>query len=192
MCGYNEVMSLDSPIPLHFEGEESDEETLIVLRAHPVTNIGWIMMTGLLILLPLFSLVFLVISQRGDLPISLPTVVTAFLVWTLIVFGIALQQYLHWYFNLYILTNRRVVDIDFFGLFHRQISQTHLTSVQDITFSKGGVLQNFLDFGNMSLQTAGTETNFEFHNIPDPETNQKHLISLIRKIKNQNLKHNGV
>lgn len=185
-------MSLDSPIPLRFEGEETDEEVFIVLRSHPITNVGWVLMTVFIILLPFIGLVALFVRQTADLPFSLATAVAGFFVWTLIALGIAFQQYLHWYFNLYILTNRRVVDIDFFGLFHRQISQTHLTNVQDITFSKGGILQNFLDFGNMNLQTAGTETNFEFHNIPDPETNQKHVVSLLRKIKSQKLKHNGV
>lgn len=178
-------MSLDSPIPLHFEGEEEDEEVLIVLRAHPLVQIGWILSTIFFLFLPFIGLLALFFFQPVGLPFSLITATVAFLVWALLILGVAFQQFLHWYFNLYILTDRRIVDIDFFGLFHRRISQTHLTNVQDITFSKAGILQNFLDFGDMELQTAGTLANFEFRNIPDPETNQKHILGLIRKIKNQ-------
>jgi len=185
-------MSLDSPIQLHFEGEESDEQVLIVLRAHPITNLGWILMTVILILLPFLGLMSLFYRPAEDIQISLTTTSIAFLVWSLIILGFAFQRYLHWYFNIYILTNKRVVDLDFFGLFHRQVSQAHLLNIQDITFSKAGILQNFLDFGDMNLQTAGTETNFEFRNIPDPDNNQKHVLSLLRQAKSQSLKTNGV
>lgn len=184
-------MSLDSPIPLHFEGEETDEEVFIVLRAHPVTNIGWVLATIFFILIALVTLLILFFSPSYESPFSFMTATIAFAVWVTVVLGFAFQRFLHWYFNLFILTSRRIIDIDFYGLFHRQISQTHITHVQDITFTKSGILQNFLDFGNMHLQTAGTEANFEFNNIPDPETNQKHIVSLIRKYKTKH-GHDGL
>ena len=184
-------MNPDSPIPLRFEGEEADEKVLIVLRAHPIVQIGWILSTIFFVLIPLVGLLALFFIQPTGMPFSLVTATVAFLVWVLLILGVAFQQFLHWYFNLYILTDRKVVDIDFFGLFHRQVSQTHLTNVQDITFSKAGILQNFLDFGDMHLQTAETLANFEFRNIPDPETNQKHILSLVRRNKNKH-RHDGI
>jgi membrane protein YdbS with pleckstrin-like domain len=184
-------MSLDSPIPLVFEGEEADEKVLVVLRAHPITNIGWVLASIFLLIIPFSVLIYLVFARLENVPFSLGTALVATLFWALIVLGVAFQQFLHWYFNLYILTNKRIVDIDFFGLFHRRLSQTHLINVQDITCSKAGVLQNFLDFGDLNLQTAGTSANFEFLNIPDPEGNQKQMLGLVERVTGQQLKNHG-
>ncbi len=185
-------MSLDSPIPFHFEGEQKDEKVLIVIRAHPIINIGWILTSVFLLLVSLGMFIYLIFSGPVNLPFSLATAFIAILIWALIIVGIAFQQFLHWYFNLYILTNKRIVDIDFFGLFHRRVSQTHLFNIQDITYSKAGVLQNFLDFGDLRLQTAGTAPNFEFHNIPDPEGSQKHILSLVEQVTGNRFKNYGV
>ncbi len=184
-------MSLDSPIPLHFEGEEADEKVLVVLRAHTITNIGWVLTSVFLLMIPYLALIYLVFASLENIPFSLWTALVATLFWTLIVLGIAFQQFIHWYFNLYILTNKRIVDIDFFGLFHRRLSQTHLVNIQDITCSKAGVLQNFLDFGDLRLQTAGTSANFEFLNIPDPEGSQKQVLSLVEKVTGHQFKNHG-
>jgi hypothetical protein len=46
---------------VRFEGEGIEEQTLFVLRAHPITNVGWALSTFLVLLLPglvLASLVF--------------------------------------------------------------------------------------------------------------------------------------
>lgn len=184
-------MSLESPIPLHFEGEEKDEKVLIVLRAHPITNIGWVLTSIIFLIIPVVGLVYLIFTHPPYLPFSLATAFAALLIWELLILGVAFQQFLHWFFNLYILTNKRIVDIDFFGLFHRRVSQTHLFNVQDITYSKAGILQNFLDFGNLHLQTAGTAANFEFISIPDPENSQKHILSLVEQVSGHRLKNYG-
>lgn len=184
-------MSLTSPIPLHFEGEQKDEQVLVVIRAHPIINIGWVLTSIFLLVVPLSVLIYFIFGLSISLPFSLATALVATLIWALIIVGIAFQQFLHWYFNLYILTNKRIVDIDFFGLFHRRVSQTHLFNIQDITYSKAGILQNFLDFGDLHLQTAGTAPNFEFHNIPDPEESQEQVLSLVEQATGHRLKNYG-
>jgi len=173
------MMSVDDYKKVRFEGEEVGEETLFILRSHFFTNIGWILGSIFLLILPLTVLAIPLLSKPVDIPISGPSVFLAAAVWVLIITGVAYQQFLNWYFNLYILTNRRIVDIDFFGLFYRRVSTTTLANVQDITYTKAGIIQNFFDFGDIHIQTAGTHTNFEFHNIPDPEGSQKQIFDLL-------------
>ena len=174
---------------IRFEGEETNEESLFILRAHPITNVGWILTSIFAIIVPAVVLIVLFTVAKASTYVGIITVIMFILTWYLIVFGIAFQQYLRWFFNIYILTNKRVVDIDFFGLFHRKVSQTTLGNVQDVTYSKAGILQNFFDFGDLYLQTAATAAHFEFHNIPDPEGNQKQILNLVakyRRITNHN------
>ncbi len=164
---------------VRFEGEEPEEETLFVLRAHPVTNIGWVVTTLLVLILPGLVLVFLFFNKTISIPVSNVTIMLATLVWVLVILGVGFQQFVHWYFNIYILTDKRVVDIDFFGLFHRKVSQCTLGSIQDITYTKAGILHNFLDYGDLHLQTAAAQTHFDFISIPDPEGSQHLILDII-------------
>ena len=165
---------------LHFEGEEAGEEVLFFLRAHPITTLTWVIITIFLLIVPFVLKAFL---DYADiiLIIDSQTVLLSVVSYFLVILGFSFQQFLHWYFNIYILTNKRLVDIDFFGLFYRRVSQTTLDNVQDLTFSKGGVFQNFFDYGDLHIQTAGTAPNFEFCAIPDPEGNQKRILELVEK-----------
>jgi membrane protein YdbS with pleckstrin-like domain len=168
---------------VRFEGEERQEVTLFVLRAHPITNLGWVLATSLVLILPGLVLAFLFFNKTVSVPVSATTVIFSILVWFLVILGVAFQQFVFWYFNIYILTNKRVVDIDFYGLFHRKVSQCTLNSVQDVTYTKAGILHNFLDFGDIHLQTAGTEVHFDFISIPDPEGSQHLILDIVAKYK---------
>ena len=177
------MTSVDDYKKVRFEGEDKEEETLFFLRAHAITNVSWVLTTVVLVFLPIVVLAFLFIVKTVNVPISVLTTILILLVWYLVIFGVAFQQYLLWFFNIYILTNKRIVDIDFFGLFHRRVSQTTLGNVQDVTYSKSGILHNFLDYGDLRLQTAGTETHFDFINIPDPEGSQQQILDLVAKYR---------
>jgi len=177
------MMNVSEYKKVRFEGESKEEETLFFLRAHAITNLSWVLMAVLAVVLPIVTLAFFALSSVVDVPISIETVVLGLAAWYLVIFGVALQQFISWYFNIYILTNKQIVDIDFFGLFHRNVSQTTLGNVQDVTYSKAGIFQNFFDYGNLFLQTAGTQLRFEFHSVPDPEGVQKQILDLVAKYK---------
>jgi uncharacterized membrane protein YdbT with pleckstrin-like domain len=181
-------MASIAPIPVRFEGEEDGEQVLFLLRAHQFTNLGWVLITLAFLAVPLCLKAF-PIGKFLDLDFDLESGVLLLVAatWFLIVLGLAFQQFLHWYFNIYILTNKRIVDIDFYGLFYRSVSQTTLSNVQDITYTKGGIAQNFFDYGDIRIQTAGTAANFEFENIPDPEGSQKQILELVAKANNGSL-----
>ena len=176
-------MKIDEYKKVRFEGESKEEETLFFLRAHPITNLTWVIMTALAIFLPIMTLIFFAVATSIETPISIETVLLGLGAWYLVVFGVAVQQFIGWFFNIYILTNKQVVDIDFFGLFHRKVSQTTLGNIQDVTYSKAGIFQNFFDYGNLFIQTAGTAMHFEFHSVPDPEGAQKQILDLVAKYK---------
>ncbi len=176
-------MNINEYKKVRFEGESKEEITLFFLRAHSITNLSWILGTAAGIFLPVVNLIFFAISPIIDVPISAVTVGLSLAAWYLVVFGVAFQQFVSWFFNIYILTNKQVVDIDFFGLFHRKVSQTTLGNIQDVTYSKAGIFQNFFDYGNLFIQTAGTAMHFEFHGVPDPEGAQKQVLDLVTKYK---------
>jgi uncharacterized membrane protein YdbT with pleckstrin-like domain len=73
-----------------------------------------------------------------------------------------------YYFDVWIVTDNRIVNIDQKGLFSREVSELELDKIQDITTDVKGVIPTFLNFGDLQVQTAAEEERFLFHNIPDP------------------------
>src|SRR3989344_6082358 len=111
------------PEGIKFETQADDEKIVLFMRKHVITNLSWLLITIILLLLPplLFSGV-IGFSFVELLSLSPQTVVAIILAWYLFVFGYAFEHFIVWYFNFYLVTNRRVVDVDFFHLLYKAIS----------------------------------------------------------------------
>ena len=91
------------------------------------------------------------------------------LVWYLFTFSYLLVSFLLWYFTVSIVTNERIIDIDFINILHKEFSATTLSKVEDVTMKTGGFIRALFDYGDVFIQTAGTNANFEFLAAPHPE-----------------------
>ena len=158
---------LENPINCFFEGQDADENIILLLRAHPITNLSWIIPAALLTILP-YSLSQL-ISFLG-FSLTLPeTFATAFLIINyLLVLVIVFEGFLNWYFNVNIVTNKRIVDIDFHSILFKNIDLAPLSSVQEVNGQIGGVLGIIFNFGDVFIQTAGARVSLDFHKVPNP------------------------
>jgi len=67
-----------------------------------------------------------------------------------------------------LLTNKRVVDIEQKGMFSREVSTLRLDRIQDITVGVHGLIQTFLNFGEIHVQTAGQEREFVVRGLKNP------------------------
>lgn len=158
-----------NPVGIRFETQQADETVLLFLRQHLVVNVPWVTITLFLVAAP-----FLLFGQLAGAiaqVISLPPghFLVAILSWYLVTFGFAFAGFLKWFFNIYIVTNERIVDIDFLHLLYKQVSEARLINIQDVTYRTGGIVETMFNFGNVFIQTAGTQPNFEFLAIPNPE-----------------------
>src|SRR3989344_1338114 len=170
---------------LHFETQAADEEIILLLRAHVITNVPWIILVIILFLIPpLLTATNIFDPVLDPLNISNTSAKALTLAWYFLAFAIALQSILSWYFNVYILTNKRIVDIDFQQLLYRKISSTELSNVQDITYTKGGIAQSIFDYGDLHVQTAGTLPQFEFLRVPNPSWVQTEIEKAVGEYKN--------
>lgn len=176
----------EEPKPtLHFETQADDEQIILLLRAHVITNTPWIILVVILFLIPLLvTQTNLFDSVLAPLNISSTSSRALALAWYFLAFAIAVQNILSWYFNVYILTSKRIVDIDFQQLLYRKISSTELSNVQDITYTKGGIPQTLFDYGDIHIQTAGTLPQFEFLRVPNPSFVQTEIEKAVGEYKN--------
>lgn len=176
--------------PAHtiFENQLNGEEIVLLLRRHWFTNVKWVLVAGVLLFFPaIFLNVLLTSSPSLVTLIPLKYQLTLTILWYLAVLGFIFEQFLMWYFNVYIVTNKRIIDVDFIGLFYKQISETELEKVQDITHTVGGFASTFLNYGHVLIQTAGETPNFEFHDTPFPASVQNTIRSLVIARRGENV-----
>jgi uncharacterized membrane protein YdbT with pleckstrin-like domain len=158
-----------NPQNVRFETQEPTETVILFLRQHPIVNVPWIIIAILLLLSPtiLFPLFFTMLHLSSVLPPSYILIGT--LTWYLATFGFILAKFIGWYFNIYIVTNERVVDIDIYYLLYKHFAEAELEKIQDISYESGGIIATIFDYGNVSIETAGEAPNLEFEKVPYPE-----------------------
>lgn len=172
---------IQSPQGVTFETQAEDEHIVLLLRKHIVTNVGWVLLTIFLALIPpLFLLEIFNFGLTDFFPLSPEQIVVLTLAWYLFVIGFAFEHFMIWYFNIYVLTDHRAVDVDFYHLLYKRVSAADLSDVQDVTFTMGGLAQAAFNYGNVHIQTAGTAPEFEFTSVPKPAFVQKTILELSR------------
>ena len=102
-----------------------------------------------------------------------------FLIIFLIALSIAMFTFLKWFFNVNIITDQRVVDIDIKALFTYQATEARLDKIEDITTKQVGLLSNFFNIGTVYIQTAGSKAEIEFDEVANPKEVQDILSDLL-------------
>ena len=152
------------PPNTYFETQEDGEEVVLFLRQHPIVNVPWIILVILALTIPS---VFIFFPPYTALPAGFQYVVS--LMWYLFVTGFALSKFMSWFFNIYIVTDERIVDIDFVNILYRKVSTAKITEIQDVNVIASGAFETFFNYGSITIQTAAEIPEFEFMKIPKPD-----------------------
>jgi hypothetical protein len=154
-----------------FRDQEKGERVELLLRRHPFTNTHWIAATIIGLLIPMTLHILNPGQWPGFEPLSSVPTSTIFLaemLWLIVVVGFALENFLIWYYNVYLVTNMRLVDVDFVGLLQYSSTEAELKQIQDVEHKQTGLWQLLFNFGTVEVQTAGIRQNIDFHKIPKP------------------------
>jgi len=155
--------SLIMPKVFNFTEKDDDETILLALRSHWFTNVPWII--SLIVMLFVPTLIGFV--PTFSLAFNLKIIIT--FAWYLITFAYSFEQFLSWYFDVYIVTNHRVIDIDFNNLLDKKFSEADLARIQDVTSRVSGVSQTIFNYGTVLIQTAAEKNQIIFDKVPNPE-----------------------
>lgn len=163
-----------NPKGISFKTQEKDEIILLFLRKHLITNLKWLLTGIFFLLIPLLSIPFINLNQ----PILfLPVKFNIFflLFYYLLIFSYFYVSFITWFFNIGLITNKRIIDIDLIYLIYKHMTATKLSLIQEVSSVKSGVMSTFFDYGDVFIQTAGSEINVDFKATPQPE-NSVHII----------------
>lgn len=164
---------------IKFESQEQGETATLMVRAHPITLLGTVVYSAFFFFLLYVSNLFISGFFEPNQTILFNLFASVFII------SYAWLSFLNWYFNVGIITNRRVVDIDFYNLLYKEVTTARLDKIEDVTIKSGGFIQSLFNYATIFVQTAGTEANVEFQNVPDPSAIVHQINQLMGK------KHHG-
>ncbi len=154
-----------SPKPrgVGFSTQNIDEDIVLLLRQHPITQLKWVIVALLLILAPLL---FTSIGMFSFLPDNFYA--AGLIGWYLMVVGFSVESFLKWFYNVYIVTDERIIDVDFVSLIHSNVSAAKIDNIEDVTARAAGFAATLFDYGTVYIQTAADKREFEFEGVPHP------------------------
>ncbi|MBD3280554.1 hypothetical protein GF389_03460 [Candidatus Dojkabacteria bacterium] len=156
------------PKKVRFRTQNPGEKVYLLVRAHIITNLGWIFRFAVLSALPI-----LLIGVFDYLDIDYgffryEYVVLVLIVYYISVIASALMNLLGWYYNIYLVTSERVLHYEFRPLLAYKISEAEIENIQDVSQISVGFLPNVFGFGDIRIQTAANKSRFYFRAVPRP------------------------
>ncbi len=172
---------------------EPDETVLRTVRKHwfviamellSIVLMGLVPVIGCILLLNLpFSLE--VANLFAD---NMATIIFLLSTWLLLSVMAATVAWTHYYLDLWVITDRRIIVIEQITFFNRKVSNFRLERMQDIKVTISGIIPTLLNFGTIRAQTASAaESNFTSPALPDP----RGLQSLIQTAMDARMKSLG-
>lgn len=186
------IYSLHGPSKqIVFPGKDVNETVHLLLRRH------WTLMAQNMVVLfieacvPLVVFIFLAVGLNIDFSYGTAAATIAFLIgsiYYLFLWLLFLNQWIDYYLDIWIVTDKRILNVEQRGLFSRTVSELHISKIQDVTSIVNGKIQTFLDFGNVDVQTAGEQKRFMFEMVPHPRQVAKMIMDLHHEAEKQEIR----
>ncbi len=158
-----------NPAGLEYSDLEPNETVFLFLRRHFATNVPWIVEGIFLIVAPLIVGALVNILNLNLAIVSGNLLLFVILFYYLLVIEFFFLNFLNWFYNISLVTNEKVVDIDFKILFSKNVASTKIVQIEDVSLNEVGLIRAVFDYGDVIVQTAGTAEFFEFLAVPHPE-----------------------
>lgn len=201
---------IENPVNISFDTYGETEKIIFVLRKHWFTWLKWLIPSILALFLPFIVYPFL---KTLGFQMAWGIIISLILLWETGVIFFVFQNFIIWFYSVDIVTDQRIVDMNFVFPFYKKESQLFLARIQDVSDVTNGFFQSLLNFGDLRLETAGEtgETkiilspvtegppeklgaelpDFVFESIPDVAYVQEKIMELSSKIK-QDLKSQNI
>lgn len=166
------------PQGLTFHGREKEEDIVLVVRSHPVVYTPYFLVAVVVSFLPLiFQLILSTFTENVVVFFAL------FLSCLTISLSIGIYAFVKWYYDVNIITNKRILDLDFTSVASHKLSEARLGRIEDVTHKQKGLVGSIFDVGTVYFQTAGATARIEFDDIPRPRDVQKIMYRLLESKK---------
>lgn len=173
----------------HLPGSDLQEKTILTYRQHPITLVPVLFTAVVLIALPPagYALLKTLRPEFFDAPASLALFILIASAFFLSGWLFIFQSFINFWLDVFILTEKRILDIEQKGLFNRTVSELRLYRTQDVTAEVKGILHTLFDYGDIFVQTAGEQERFHFENIAHPNRVAKQILEWAEEDRKEHL-----
>ncbi len=165
--------------------QDPDESIFIFVRPYFLAFLPWL---GLGLALVIIGLAMLIVTMLNFPDLAAPgighevlVVIASTYFLTLIPFFTV--AFLDYYFDIQIVSDHRLVDINQSGLFRRSVNELDLEEIEDVSSSTKGILSSIFDFGTVEVETAGPIEKFIFPNVKHPGEIAEIILDLSKQAK---------
>lgn len=156
------------------------EQVLLTLRKNPNKFGKNIFITLIMASIAVLGFVFFATNN---------IIASASLIVLLLALIYAFYYFLIWFYDIYIITNIRIICVNQKSLFTREFVETDLAKIDDVTYSIRGVFATIFKFGTVTVRTS-TGLNIELTDLSDPDEIQemiKNLADVTHKKNNKEM-----
>ncbi len=165
-----------------FEGQMEDEIIRHVFTKHWLTDIPEMLMFLLLFVVPFVLLLTSLFSLSG-MSLALLWIFSSYY---FVLFLTAL--FIHWlndFFDIFILTDKRLIDITQERFLVRKTSVAELNQIQHASYTQKGLVDTILNIGVVDVQTAGNKPDLTLEDIVSPSKVTDTILTYSRQYKKQ-------
>lgn len=102
--------------------------------------------------------------------------------WLLLTWVFFFIQWTNYYLDVWYITDKRIIEINQKGIFHREVSNLRFDKIQDISVEVRGIIATFLKFGHLRVQTAAEDSrSFVMESAYHPEEVRRIIFDLHNK-----------
>jgi len=149
---------------------DENEEIIIELRRHWFSIMNYTLVLFVVAIAPVIAGTFLI--RFFEIVLTTQLLVLGLFLWSIWLIGAWVVLFIEltdFYLDMWIVTNKRVIDINQRGLFNRDMATVRLEHIQDVKIEVVGIIATFLHLGDIHLQTAGEEREFSLEGAYKPE-----------------------
>ncbi|MDO8728279.1 MAG: PH domain-containing protein [bacterium] len=160
-----------------FQGQEAGEKVILLLRKHRFVLYMPLGLFAFACLVPI--VVYTNFSSYLRAPGIFPLFLFVASIWYIVFWTATFYSLTLYTLNVVIVTNKRIIESEQRGFFNRKISELHVHRIQDISVHTNGMIETFLQFGDIVVQTAASERQFTFNQIANPEIVKDTIMQIV-------------
>src|SRR4030042_6750597 len=135
----------------HIPNRQKGEKIVLFLRRHIIILISRWLLYVLLAFLPIgfYFIVIYNFEAFFNHPAGYAFLLLLASVFYLFILLYFFNSFIDYYLDVWIVTNKRIINIEQKGLFHREIAEHNLDKIQDVTGLQKGIFSTFFSFGDV-------------------------------------------
>lgn len=161
---------------MSFAGQNRDEKVYVMARRHWLTNVGWMINNAIYTFIPFIIGLLLNVFDPKLPPINGQVFAALVLGYYSLILTNIFKNFVDWYFDIYFVTNERVMDVIFKPFASYQVEEIPLSSIESVREKTPGLLAAIFNFGNITITTEANDRSMVFPFISRP-TKVRDIIS---------------